>query len=120
MVTWRGVALAVLSMAGLTFISMVLVVSVIGRSTVVSPNRNAAELDTTRDKAGVVRRLSTWRATWAAVRSRTWATVATTLRHPQMRTLLLLQTFYFALMGSLDFPCVVFAVEYRSEEHTSE
>ncbi len=112
MVTWRGVALAVLSMAGLTFISMVLVVSVIGRSTVVSPNRNAAELDTTRDKAGVVRRLSTWRATWAAVRSRTWATVTTTLRHPQMRTLLLLQTFYFALMGSLDFLCVILAVEY--------
>jgi hypothetical protein len=111
-VSWRGVAPAVLSMSGLTLVSTLLIVSVMRRSTVAASNRIVAQRDTTREAAGDVHRLSAGRATWAAVRSRTWATVATTLRHPQMRVLLLVQTFYFALVGSLDLLCVILAVRY--------
>jgi len=113
MFAWRGAWLAVISMAGLTFISTVLIASVIRPAAAVSSDRAVIErVVAVAPRRAVINRLVGARETLAAVRSRTASNVITTLRHPQMRVLLTLQTFYYMLVGSLDFLCVILAEEY--------
>ncbi|HEY1762751.1 MAG TPA: MFS transporter [Acidimicrobiales bacterium] len=113
MLVWRGAWLAALSMAGLTFVAMILIARVIGPASAVSfestvPERQAAW----SSDHSVIRPLSNQRTTWAAVRARTWSNIGSTLRHPQLRVLLVVQTFYFMLVGSLDLLCVILALHY--------
>lgn len=101
----RGAWLAILTMAGLTFISTVLIVGVWGPSAAISRDRTVIE-------PGTIRRLSAQRRAFAAVKSSTRSNIETTLRHPEVRVLLTLRTFYFVLIGSLDFLSVILAVQY--------
>jgi hypothetical protein len=112
MFAWRGAWLAIFSMAGFTFISTILIVSVIGPAAAPFDRVATAREVASVSGRGVTRRLSRARKGLAVVRSRTRSNLETTLRHPQMRILLILQTFYFMLMGSLDFLCVILAVHY--------
>jgi MFS family permease len=113
MFAWRGAWLAVFSMAGLTLVSTVLIASVIGPVAAVSSDSTLPKREAASGRGrGVIDRVGGARETLAAVRSRTAANVITTLRHPQMRVLLTLQTFYYMLLGSLDLLCVILAVEY--------
>lgn len=112
MFVWRGAWLAALSMAGLTFVAMILVARVSGPASAVSFESNADERQSWAKDHSVIRWLRNLRATWAAVRARTWSNVGSTLRRPQLRVLLAVQTFYFMLVGSLDLLCVILAQQY--------
>ncbi|NNN00990.1 MAG: MFS transporter [Acidimicrobiaceae bacterium] len=109
----RGAWLAILSMAGLTFISAVLIVGVCGSSAAVSRDRAViGHGAVVKDEPGAIRRLPAVRRAFAAVRSSTRSNIEMTLRHPEVRVLLTLRTFYFVLIGSLDFLSVILAVQY--------
>lgn len=113
MFVWRGAWMAAISMAGLTFVAMILVAPVIGPNSAISFESTADERQGawwSRQRA--IRWWSNQRRTWMAVRARTSSNVRATLRHPQLRVLLAVQTFYFMLVGTLDLLCVILALQY--------
>jgi hypothetical protein len=95
LLSWRGPRLAVAAMAGLTVIAAFLVVRVPGPAAAISS-----------DVAPGGRRA------WASIRTGAGANLLMTVRHPQIRVLLALHTFYFVLIGAIDLLCVILAVDY--------
>ena len=108
LLAWHGLGLAVAATAGMTAISMVLVASVTGPSAAISagdaPDRVGDEED-----SSVVDPTSGVRQTLASIRRGARSNLATTVRNPQIRVLLVLHTFYFVLIGALDLLCVILA-----------
>jgi MFS family permease len=95
LLTWRGPGLAVAAMAGLTVIATFLVVRVQGPAAAIS----------SEVVPGDGRAL-------ASIRTGAGSNLLMTVRHPQIRVLLALHTFYFVLIGALDLLCVILAVDY--------
>jgi MFS family permease len=92
---WRGPGLAVAAMAGLTVIATFLVARVRGPAAAISSDV----------ASGTGRAL-------ASIRTGAGSNLLMTMRHPQIRVLLALHTFYFVLIGALDLLCVILAVDY--------
>lgn len=113
MFVWRGAWMAAISMAGLTFVAMILVAPVIGPNSAISFESTADERQGAWwSRRRAIRWWSNQRRTWMAVRARTSSNVRATLRHSQLRVLLAVQTFYFMLVGTLDLLCVILALQY--------
>jgi len=95
LLAWRGVSTAVAAMAVLNLVSLGLALRVaraVGRRS--APSRSAGGSDP--DAPGLL----------AATR----ANLASTLLDPQIRILLILTTFFYVLVGALDYLCVVLAL----------
>jgi hypothetical protein len=113
LLAWRGPGLAVAAMAGMTVISAVLVMRLVGPAAAISSavvpqdeeSDGGKDIDTVGLIAGIGR-------AFASVRKGAGSNLLVTLRNPQIRVLLALHTFYFVLIGALDLLCVVLAVDY--------
>jgi MFS family permease len=93
LLAWRGPGLAVAAMSGLTVVATFLVLRVKGPAAAIASD------------AAPGRAL-------ASIRTGAGSNLLMTVRHPQIRVLLALHTFYFVLIGALDLLCVILAVTY--------
>jgi hypothetical protein len=110
LLAWRGAGLAVAATAAMTAVSALLVATLVGPAAAVSPGARAAGgLDDsgTEDQAGLGRDAGGLLSSLGlGVRSN----LALARRNETTRVLLVLHTFYYALVGALDLLCVVLAV----------
>jgi hypothetical protein len=113
LIGWRGSGLAIGAMAGLTVISTLLVVRVAGPAAAISSDAVAevagGDGEAERDAVGLT---SGIRRALATVRMGAGSNLLVAVRNPQIRILLTLHTFYFALIGALDLLCVILALSY--------
>jgi hypothetical protein len=113
LLAWRGAGLAVAAMAVMSAGSLLLMAGIDGPTAAISsdgaPERAGDEMTEGRsDIDPRSRRAGAFSSVRAAARVN--AEMAT--RHPQIRVLLTLHTFYFVLIGSLDLLCVVLALRF--------
>ena len=113
LLAWRGPGLAVAAMAGMTVISAVLVMRLVGPAAAISSAvvPQDEESDGGKD-VGTVGLIAGIGRAFASVRKGAGSNLLVTVRNPQIRVLLTLHTFYFVLIGALDLLCVVLAVDY--------
>ncbi len=113
LLAWRGPGLAVAAMAGMTVISAVLVMRLVGPAAAISSAvvPQDEESDGGKD-VGTVGLIAGIGRAFASVRKGAGSNLLVTVRNPQIRVLLILHTFYFVLIGALDLLCVVLAVDY--------
>ncbi len=112
LLAWRGPGLAVAAMAGLTVLSTLLVLRVVGPAAAISSDvaqGDAADDEKDGDAEGL---LSGVGRTVASIRTGAGSNLLVTVRNPEIRVLLVLYTFYFVLIGALDVLCVILAVDY--------
>lgn len=115
LLAWRGAGLAVAAMAAMTMVAAVLVARLQGPQAAISVGtaREAEGCDEDADgipaNADGSRR---WRASdlLSSAATGVRGNLAATLQNPATRALLLLQAFYFVLVGALDVLCVILAV----------
>ncbi|HYA68740.1 MAG TPA: MFS transporter, partial [Acidimicrobiales bacterium] len=106
LLAWRGPALAVAAMAGMSLLAMGAVVGVTGPApALASAGDGEARRPADGSMAGVRRAL-------ASIRAGARDNVVVVMRNPQIRVLLALHTFYLVLIGALDLLCVLLAATY--------
>lgn len=100
LLAWHGPGLAVAATAGMCGVSLILVTGVTG------PAPTIAEEEESAPGRGPVRRLV---PALSSIGNRAHSHLLVTVGNPQIRVLLALHTFYFVLIGSIDFLCVILA-----------
>ena len=115
LLSWRGAGLAVAAMAAMCGGSLLLMVGVRGPTGTLSSDRSPDQRDGEAAKGVPVTDPPPGSAgTFASIRAAARANLAMARRNPQIRVLLILHTFYFVLIGSLDLLCVVLAERFLS------
>ncbi len=110
---FRGPGPAVAAMAGLTVVSTLLVWRVDGPAAAIPPDPGDEDASGGGDGTlATVGRTSGIGRSLASIRTGARSNLSVTARNPQLRVLLVLHTFYFVLIGSLDLLCVILAVDY--------
>ena len=107
---WRGPALAIGATAAMTGVSMLLIARVAGPAAAISSE--AAERSGGVDDEGAAGQGQGERSAFASIRAGARDNLSAAFGNPQIRVLLTLHTFYFALIGALDLLCVVLAVSF--------
>lgn len=110
---WRGAGLAVAAMAVMSAGSLLLMTGIHGPTATFSsdgPPEKAG--DETGEGGSVADPRSARAGAFASIRAAARVNAAMATRHPQIRVLLTLHTFYFVLIGSLDLLCVVLALRF--------
>jgi len=109
LLTWHGPTLAIATTAGMTALSMILVISVPGPSAAVATGE--AHDAGNGERRSVVGALSGVGRAVNSIRNGARANLSVTLRNPQISVLLTLHTFYFVLIGTTDLLSVILAVK---------
>jgi Na+/melibiose symporter-like transporter len=113
LLAWRGPWLAVAVTAAMALVSMLLVANVAGPAAAVIAED---EIDDSGDRAeegdNSHRRMSGLKRALASLKDGARSNIEGTIQNPQIRVLLTLHTFYFALIGSLDLLCVILALDF--------
>ncbi len=112
LLAWRGPGLAVAAMAGMTAISTVLVMHLVGPAAAISSAVVPQAEESDGEEDGDEGLISGIGRAFASMRTGAGSNLLVTLRNPQIRVLLALHTFYFVLIGALDLLCVILAVDY--------
>jgi hypothetical protein len=110
MLAWRGPGLAVGVMAGMAAGSLALVAGVRGPTAGLSPATGdpaPGDPDVGSTGPGLLAR---WGRALSTLRAGARANLEVAAGTPEVRVLLILHTFYFVLIGSLDLLCVILAV----------
>lgn len=110
LLAWQGPWLAVAAAAGMCGFSLVLVAGVTGPAPTILPGHASddglGEEEENPPSRGPVQRLL---PAFSSLRNQARSHLLVTLRNRQIRVLLALHTFYFVLIGSIDFLCVILA-----------
>jgi hypothetical protein len=114
LLSWRGAGLAVGAMAVMCGGSLLLIAGVHGPTGTLSSDRSPQGTDGETEEGPAAESPVRRGGAFASIRAAAGANVAVATRHPQIRVLLILHTFYFVLIGSLDLLCVVLAERFLS------
>jgi hypothetical protein len=110
LLAWHGPGLAVAATAGMCGVSLVLVIGVTGPAPTILPGQASGDGTVEEEEnppgGGAVRRFL---PALSSIRNRAHSHLLITVRNRQIRVLLTLHTFYFVLIGSIDFLCVILA-----------
>jgi hypothetical protein len=113
LLAWHGPSAVVAAMAVMTATAMLLVASVSGPAAGISSVETPDDATTGGEgDVSVDGLISRAKRAVAAIRMGARSNLAVAARNPQIRVLLTLHTFYFALIGSLDLLCVILAVSF--------
>ena len=104
LMAWHGQGLALAAMAGCSVASLAMVVGVIRPTGAASPRPPVEPDRAGREEGGAALRVA---ELWADIRGN----LSSTVLDPDLRIVLVLSTFFFVLIGALDYLCVVLALD---------
>jgi Cyclic nucleotide-binding domain len=109
-----GLTAAVAATSAMSFAALVLTAGVAGPAPAIRSTQSNGERAVDGEDGGgsVSDRAIQARGIWYSVWAGAGVNLAAAARHPQLRVLLTLHTFYFVVVGSLDLLCVILAVDF--------